>query len=162
MPTPTLFPIPIPAPPPARLSTMPRPRGDDWLDDEMAALRRAGVDILVCLLTEAERHELGLADEVAAAARAGVECRLLPVVDFGVPDRAEAEPVLSDLAAALAAGRHVAVHCRGGIGRSSVIAGALLVRLGVPVADVWPLISAARGRPVPETQEQRDWITTGP
>jgi hypothetical protein len=32
---------------PGRLSTMARPRGGDWLADELAALRRRGVDVLV-------------------------------------------------------------------------------------------------------------------
>lgn len=44
------------------LSTMAKPRPDDWLDDEMTELRALGVDIVVCLLTAAELHELGLTD----------------------------------------------------------------------------------------------------
>jgi hypothetical protein len=56
-------------------ATMPRPRGGEWLHDEttdeMRALRRAVVDILVCLLTLPERDELDLSEEPASAARAG-------------------------------------------------------------------------------------------
>ena len=47
---------------PGRLSTMARPRGGDWLADEMAALRRRGVDVLVCALTDPElAAQVGLA-----------------------------------------------------------------------------------------------------
>ena len=74
----------IPTPPPGRLSTMPRPRGDDWLDEEMAAFRDAGVDVLVCLLTSAEAAELGLAGEGAAAIDAGLEFHAFPIDDLGV------------------------------------------------------------------------------
>jgi len=137
---------------------MPCPRGDDALDGEMAALRRAGVDVLVCLQPGAEREQLGLAGEPAAAARAGLRFHELPVPDFGVPDRVAAEPLLASLAADLAAGRHVAVHCRGGVGRSSVVAAALLIRLGLPADQAWPVIAQARGCAVPETGQQRRWL----
>jgi protein-tyrosine phosphatase len=80
------------------------------------------------------------------------------VVDFGVPDRAVAAPVVELLCDRIRAGRHVVLHCAGGIGRSSVVCGAILVRLGVPATDVWRLISAARGHDVPETDEQRAWL----
>jgi protein-tyrosine phosphatase len=157
---PTRYPIPVP--PPARLSTMPRPRGGDRLDDEMLALRHDGVDILVCLLTSAERDELALAQEPAAATRAGLDFHAFPVVDFGVPDRAEIQPLLDLLTSRLEEGRHVAVHCRGGIGRSSLIAAALLVQLGSSVEEAWQVIAEARGVPVPETDEQRRWLDGGP
>jgi len=127
---PTMY--PIPAPSPGQLSTMPRPRGGDWLEEEMLALRHAGIDTLVCLLTSAERDELALSDEPAAATRAGLDFHAFPIDDFGVPDPEEIQPLLDLLAFRLEDGRHVAVHCRAGIGRSSVIAAALLVRLGTP------------------------------
>ena len=36
---------------PGKLAVMPRPRGGDWLEDEIRGLKRFGVDILVSLLT---------------------------------------------------------------------------------------------------------------
>jgi hypothetical protein len=48
---------------PGRLATMARPRGGEWLTDELGSLRRAGVDVLVCALTGPEMLELGLTDE---------------------------------------------------------------------------------------------------
>jgi protein-tyrosine phosphatase len=151
---PTLYRIPTPA---GRLSTMARPRGDDWLDDEMIGLREAGVDVLVSLQSDVERREQGLLDEGPAAQRAGIVFHHFPVPDFGVPDRTEFEPLLATLVAEVSTGRHVAVHCRGGIGRSSVVAAAILVRLGVAPDQAWETISTARGIPVPETDEQRAW-----
>jgi protein-tyrosine phosphatase len=130
----------------------------DRLDEQLSALRSDGVDVLVSLQPAAERQAAGLAGEPAAAVRAGLEFHELPVADFGVPDRAVAAPVIELLCDRIRAGRHVVVHCAGGIGRSSVLSGAILVRLGVPAADVWQLISAARGCAVPETDEQRAWL----
>jgi protein-tyrosine phosphatase len=56
--------------------------------------------------------------------------------------------------------RHVVTHCRGGIDRSSLLAGALLVMDGASPEAAWQAISEARGRNVPETDEQRAWLTT--
>jgi protein-tyrosine phosphatase len=152
----------IPVPPPGRLSIMPRPRGGARLSDELRALREAGVDVLVCLLPRGERLMLGLAAEPAAAAQAGLVFLAFPIRDFTTPDRAAAAGLVETLAARLAEGRHVAIHCRGGIGRSPLIAAALLVRLGTPAEQAWQVVSAARGRPVPETDAQRRWLATPP
>ena len=43
-----------------RLAIIPRPRGQDWLADDIGALRNAGVDIVVSALTPAETEEWGL------------------------------------------------------------------------------------------------------
>lgn len=149
--------IPLPGAVAGRLSTMAQPY-PDRLDEQFAALRADGVDVVVSLQPVAERRSAGLVDEPAAATRAGLEFHELPVVDFGVPDRATATPVIELLCERIRAGGHVVVHCAGGIGRSSVLSAAILVRLGVSAADVWQIIGDARGCVVPETEEQRAWL----
>jgi anti-anti-sigma factor len=151
-----LYPMPLPPAVPGRLSTMAQPF-PDRLKEQFAALRADGVDVIVSLQPVAERQAAGLAGEPAAVACAGLEFHELPVVDFGVPDRAAAEPVVRLLCDRIREGRHVVVHCAGGIGRSSVVAAAILVQLGTPAAEVWRVVSEARGREVPETDEQRAW-----
>jgi protein-tyrosine phosphatase len=59
---------------------------------------------------------------------------------------------------ALAAGKNVAVHCRQGIGRSSVVVASLLVAAGETPDEAFRRIEEARGRPVPDTAEQREWV----
>jgi protein-tyrosine phosphatase len=145
-------------PVPGRLATMAHPAGGDRLDDEMATLRTAGVDVLVSLQTATEQAEIGLTGEAAAAARAGIEFRQLPILDMGVPDVATIEPAISALAEDLVSGRHVVIHCWAGIGRSSTIAAAVLIQLGATAAEACATISAARGMPVPETRAQREWL----
>ncbi|MEU6161518.1 tyrosine protein phosphatase [Streptomyces sp. NPDC047130] len=139
------------------LSTMAKPRGGDWLDDEMRALRRAGVDVLVCALTRHERDELGLAGVGEAAGAAGLRFVAIPVPDRAVPEAATVLPVLRGLAARLREGEHVVTHCRFGIGRASLLAASLLVLDGVDPAVAWRRIEEARGRAVPDTPEQRAW-----
>jgi uncharacterized cupin superfamily protein/protein tyrosine phosphatase (PTP) superfamily phosphohydrolase (DUF442 family) len=136
---------------------MPRPPGGDRLDGEMAALRAAGADVLVALPTHAEWHDLGLTDEPAAAARAGLAFHHFPIPDLGTPE-APVTPLIHALTGALRQGRTVVIHCRAGIGRSSLIAGAVLVALGATPARAWAAITEARGVPVPETAGQGRWL----
>ncbi|MFJ3102194.1 tyrosine protein phosphatase [Streptomyces sp. NPDC086835] len=152
---PRLFTVDLPGP--GRLSTMARPRGADWLEDEMSALRSAGVDVLVCALTHSELDELGLALEAGAAAAAGLRFVAVPVPDRTVPDLAAVLPTLRNLAESLREGAHVVTHCRFGIGRASLLAAALLVLNGVDHDTAWNRLEQARGLAVPDTPEQRDW-----
>lgn len=149
----------IPNPASGRLSIMPRPRGGDWLEDEISTLREAGVDALVSLLTPAEVSELDLAREEGWCVAHGLLYRSLPIPDFGVPpSHREVARLLTELADLLAQEQHVVIHCRGGVGRSSVMAASLLALLGTPPARAFEIIAAARGRAVPETAEQRAWV----
>lgn len=138
---------------------MARPRGNDRLEGEMAALKDAGVDVLVCALPGAERDELGLTGEPGAAEAAGLRFVEVPIPDFTVPDLPTILPVLRQLAAQLRDGAHVVTHCRAGIGRSSLLAAALLILNGLDPDTAWELIGRARGLAVPDTAEQREWTT---
>jgi len=141
------------------LSIIPRPRGGDWLDDEMVALREAGIGVVVSMLGESEATELGLSREEAAARGAG-----LRFVNFAVPDRGVPPSVdrfnefLAGLEQHSADGRSIGVHCRACIGRASVTAASLLIRAKVPAGQAWHQVELARGSPVPDTQKQREWV----
>ena len=141
-----------------RLWTLPAPQGGERLPDQLDALRRAGVNTLVSLLDDREADALGLADEVAEAGRQGIRFVRLPTSDFGAPDAADALAVARGVRDALLAGRGVAIHCRAGIGRSSVLAAVVLRLEGVRPAEAWAIIGRARGVRVPETQAQRDFL----
>jgi protein-tyrosine phosphatase len=137
---------------------MARPRGGDWLEDEMASLREAGVDVLVCMLMTSELRELELADEGTVAEAAGIRFIGLPTPDRGTPDLPLFQALVTDLVNELARGRHVVVHCRMGIGRSSMVAAGVLIAQGRPARDAWAAVSDARGLEVPDTPDQRRWL----
>lgn len=71
----------IPTPAPGRVGIMARPRGHDWLEDEIAGLARQDVSALISLLTPAEQHELGLTEEGAICARQQIAYLSLPIGD---------------------------------------------------------------------------------
>jgi protein-tyrosine phosphatase len=137
---------------------MAKPRGGDWLEDELVALRRTGVDVLVCALPELERRELALADEAPAAQRARMAFVAISIPDLSVPDLPTVLPQLRELVGRLHAGQHVVAHCRFGIGRASLLAAAVLVLEGVDPNEAWRRLSHARGQQVPDTEEQRRWL----
>jgi protein-tyrosine phosphatase len=143
---------------PGRLSTMAMPRGGEWLADDMAALRAAGGDVLVSALTPDEVEEAGLQEEAHLAGLAGLRFGSVPIADMTVPVGEDILPALRLLARDLRDGSHVVTHCWAGIGRSSLLAASLMVLNGTAPDEAWRLISEARGRTVPETTDQRDWI----
>jgi protein-tyrosine phosphatase len=142
----------------AQLAIVPRPRGGDWLDDEMLALQKAGIDIVISMLEEPEASELGLGREGVAAAQAGLGFIGYPIPDRGVPKLPPFNDFLVGLENNLVQGKRIGVHCRGCIGRASVVAASLLIRSGIPAEEAWNQIETARGCPVPDTLEQLEWV----
>ena len=150
----------IPTDTPGRLAILARPRGGDWLPDEVAAWKRAGLHTVVSLLGEDEEADLELSDEASECARTDLQFIAAPVMDRGLPDDAVAFGELAaELASKVAAGASIGIHCRIGVGRSPLLAIAVLITLGVPTPEAIRRASAARGRIVPETPEQLEWIS---
>lgn len=109
----------IPGPWKGRLAVSTRPRGGDWLEDEIAGWRSAGLDVIVSLLEQDEAEQLGLENEGALAKSKELEFLSFPIPDRGVPSSTtEAVRFLRELNCALARGKNAAIHCRQGIGRS--------------------------------------------
>ena len=144
---------------PGGLSVLPRPRGGDYLEDEIGCLRAEGIEVLVSLLTAAECHELGLDGEEQACTKHSVRFISFPIEDRSVPRNAdEAARLVRTLADLLKQHRGVGIHCRAGIGRSAMIAAAVLVRLGFAPDEALERISSVRGYEVPDTPGQRTWV----
>ena len=149
----------IDGPWPGRLAIAARPRGADWVEEELAAWRQMGIDTVVSLLTVDEEQDLDLQNEAREATAHEMEFLSFPVADRQVPSSfAAAASLIERLDAGLAMGKNIAVHCRQGVGRSGLIAASLLVGRGVEPEFAMERVSTARGVPVPETQQQRNWI----
>jgi hypothetical protein len=143
----------------SQLAIVRRPQGGELLDDEMSALREAGIDVVVSMLQEEEARRAGLELEGFAAQGKGIEFVNFPIPDGGVPlDTTSFVEFLKALETLLADGKRVGVHCRASIGRSSVTSASLLIRSGIPPESAWLQISVARDCEVPDTTEQREWV----
>jgi len=142
-----------------RLAITPRPRGYDWLVDDIRLLKRAGVDVVVSALTRYETEDMGLLEESQCCQNYGLEFFSFPIKDRSVPASfSEFDALLNSLTDRLRNGKAVGVHCRAGIGRSSLIVASALIRDGLSVDSAFHAIQDARGCSVPDTAEQRQWV----
>jgi len=142
-----------------QLAIVLKPWGDHFLDDEMIALREAGIDVVVSMLQKEEARNLGLAEEETSAKQAGLVFANFAIPDGSVPlDKQAFQDFLTTLEAHLADGRRIAIHCRGSIGRAPLTTASLLIRSGIPPETAWERIAASRDCDVPDTEEQREWV----
>ncbi|MGH7094729.1 MAG: protein-tyrosine phosphatase family protein [Stellaceae bacterium] len=126
---------------------------------EIAEWRRAGVNLVVSLPGRQEIRGLGLQREAGFCQANGIEFISFPIPDHGVPRSGQdATRLARFLADVMRGGRSIAIHCRMGIGRSSLIAACVLICCRVEAEEALALITDARGLEIPETDEQRDWV----
>ena len=70
---------------PRKLALAARPRGGDWLEDEVVDWRRSGVDAILSLLTPGEERDFGLEQEGPQAKAQATEFTSFPIADRQVP-----------------------------------------------------------------------------
>ena len=142
-----------------RLGIMPRPRGGDWLEDEIRSLKSSGVDVVISLLEWAEVVELDVTEERELCEASGISFLSFPIPDRDVPASGrEALDFAGSVSDLLRSGKGVVIHCRQGVGRSALVAACVMMAGGVGVEEAFGKIEAARGCPVPDTPEQRRWV----
>ncbi len=142
-----------------RLAVMTRPRGGDWLEDEVDGLVREGVDVVACLLTKDELRDMQLEQEEFVCTSRGIEFVHFPVRDHSVPEPGRRSTgFIRSIAEHLRLGKAVAAHCWMGIGRSVLTAASVMALAGVPPEEAFARIGRARGLDVPDTEEQREWV----
>ena len=138
---------------------MARPRGGEDLRAEVEAWCLARVDVVVSLLEPSEVRELELREQAGLCAEHGVDFRSFPIPDRGTPGSSrELLVLIEELQGHLRAGKAVAIHCRAGIGRTGLVAGCLAHRLGVPLEEVFHVLSRSRGLAMPDTAAQVEWV----
>jgi uncharacterized protein YjbI with pentapeptide repeats/protein-tyrosine phosphatase len=144
------------------LCILSRPRGGDWLEDEIKRLRYNRIEVLVSLLTPEENRELDLHREAELAANYDITFLAFPITDRQVPQSMSAAlEFFRKLARYIEVEKkNVAVHCRMGIGRSALVAAAVMVLLGYQPDEAFDLITHHRAAIVPDTDEQREWVNS--
>ena len=155
--TPTLYWITYDSP--GRLAIVARPRGYDWLEDELDGLSQAGVDVLISLLTSEENIELGLEAEQDLSQQRGLTFIGFAIKDYDVPSSlSNFARLVEQINEQLSRGKTVAVHCRQSIGRSSVLVACLLAISNENVDECFKVVASCRRTVVPDTKEQEAWV----
>lgn len=144
---------------PGKLALAARPRGGEWLDDEIQGWQKEGIAAVVSLLTPEEELDLDIAAEASTVTAHGMKFCSFPISDRQVPDSESLlSQTLRQLDTQLETGANVVIHCRQGVGRTGLVAACLLVMNGIKPEVALEQLSGVRGLAVPETPEQRLWI----
>ncbi|RPD39557.1 protein-tyrosine phosphatase family protein [Chitinophaga barathri] len=143
----------------AQVGIMARPRGNEWLEEEILSLKKQHVHVVLSLLEKDEIHELGLRRQPELCLKHNIRYLSFPIPDRDVPSRDKRFfDIIAEAEREIAEGRSIVIHCRMGIGRSSIVAGSLLLKAGFGPGDIFAHISKMRGLRVPDTEEQVKWL----
>lgn len=119
--------------------------------------------IVVSLTTPAEMLSAGAETFGNDVQEAGTRWVAFPIPDFGVPDASQIEAwtkASHDISRALAGGGRVLVHCRGGCGRSGMVALRLMIAQGEEPEAALERLRHIRPCAV-ETEAQLRWARRG-
>ena len=117
------------------------------LQASLKTLQAAGADAVVTMMPDAELSEFKADALPTECETLGLAWYQLPVEDDCAPEAPFAEAFArhkADLLARLAAGQTLAIHCRGGSGRTGMMAAILLLEAGYAPAAVKTLVQEVR------------------
>lgn len=136
-----------------------------WARDLEADLRvlreEYGADTLVSVMEEHEYGGYGIPELFERDRVGGLEVLRFAIEDMNVPREAEAEEyeeLIRNVVDRMREGKNVIVHCRGGLGRTGMVAACVLVALGDHSADeAIDAVRASRKGTV-QTEEQEEFV----
>lgn len=137
--------------------------GSYWsrqLDLDVDRIAQWGASAVVSLVEFGEMVDLEVLDLPNQLARAGMEWLHLPIVDAGVPDKGfEWQWVYAGerIRQLLAQGSNVVLHCRGGLGRTGLVAALVLIQQGIPAEEAMRRVRVARPNAI-ENQKQETYL----
>ena len=162
---------------PLRISEIPVGRGDGWLgltlcpgkkdrghgwDRDLATdvgvVREWGATTVVTLIEEHEFHLLAIEALAEEVRRFDMEWLHLPIRDVDIPDGRfeqawkESGPAIHER---LDAGQRILIHCRGGLGRTGLVAALILVERGIEARSAIRCVRVVRPHAIETTAQER-------
>lgn len=135
--------------------------GGAWrrdLDLDLERLREHHeVDLLVSLMEPHEYETLGIPDLFRRARAVGMRVRHLPIEDGCVPTAGQTTDVVklvAEVRDALQEGRSVAVHCRGGLGRTGTIVALVVASFGHAPGDAIGIVRETQPRAIENARQE--------
>lgn len=140
------------------LYIMPCPKPED-LAGGLNHLKQLGINKIVSLLEIEEAVHLGAEKESEMCEQLGMAFEQFPIRDRTVPQKPpQFRQLVNRLYDELQGGANIAIHCYAGIGRTGLLAGGLLITEGLSVNAAVDIMSDARGRNMPQTQDQYEYL----
>ena len=137
--------------------------GGTWdrdLAKDLAVIESQGGKVLVTLMEQHEFTILSVPEFPRVLADSSIEWLHLPILDMNVPDdkfEHQWSMVSPRLHARLAEGDTIVIHCRGGLGRTGLIAARMLVEAGLTPVDAVAVVRSAREHSI-ETYAQEHYV----
>ena len=89
----------------------------------------------------------------------GLDYLHFPIQDYNIPtDMSNTLSTTNLLVEKVERGESIFIHCKGGLGRSSLMTSLLLLSCGYEPGRAFTDIGNARGETVPETLQQKQWV----
>jgi protein-tyrosine phosphatase len=132
----------------------------DLHSDLQRLLQHYGLTTLVSLLEDFEYPLLGIADLVSQAEARGITVIRHPIRDMSVPPAgamADFASVIRGINGRINSGETVVLHCRAGLGRSGLVAAAVLVAARQDPESAISAVRSARPGTI-ETAEQERFV----
>jgi len=133
---------------------------DRDLATDLAAIKTWGADVLLTVMEDHELDQLGVSKLGQVSGEMGISWYQLPVTDASIPDARFEGPwpeLANGLIQRIQRGQNIVVHCRGGLGRTGLVAGLLLVSLGVDASSALRNVRTVRPGAV-ETRQQEVYL----
>ena len=128
---------------------------------DLAAIADWGAVALVTLMESHELDLLGVSGLGDMALSQGLDWYHLPIQDVSVPSTSRSKRSgqmrVGRCESQLLDGQSIVVHCRGGLGRTGMVAARLLIELGEKPVTALQRVRAARPGAV-ETVEQEEYV----
>ncbi|MCZ4250211.1 dual specificity protein phosphatase family protein [Pseudoalteromonas shioyasakiensis] len=117
------------------------------LSQSVADLKAAGAKAIITLMYDEELVKNGAQQLAIECEQAGLSWFQLPIVDDDAPREAFSlafKKHLNEILAIIKSGGSVAVHCKGGSGRTGLVIGLLMHELGYAKNDIVNQVQAIR------------------
>ncbi|MGH8385882.1 MAG: cyclin-dependent kinase inhibitor 3 family protein [Pseudomonas sp.] len=124
---------------------------DASVAEALDSLKEAGASALLTLMPVEELSQNEVANLPEQCLQRGIEWFHLPVEDDeapGEPFQAAWETNRERIKQLLIEGKNIAIHCKGGSGRTGLIAAQLLIECGVPFREAISEVQALRPRAI--------------
>ncbi|MFZ4534904.1 cyclin-dependent kinase inhibitor 3 family protein [Propionivibrio sp.] len=130
------------------------------LSEDLKVIRAWGATTVVTLIEDHEFQMLGIETLGQDVRALGMDWLHLPILDVSIPDhRLEEAWGLTGpkLHSRLDAGERILIHCRGGLGRTGLLAGRMLVERGCDPRTAIQRVRAVRPHAI-ETAAQEQYV----
>jgi ADP-ribosyl-[dinitrogen reductase] hydrolase len=137
--------------------------GSHWcrqMELDLDRIDKWGTDCVVTLMGMDELIALEVLDLPGAVASAGMEWQHLPIEDGGIPNSTFEWCWLytgQRIHYLLGCGKNVLLHCRGGLGRTGLVAARLLIERGMSSAEAMRQVRQARPKTI-ENSDQENYL----